>query len=68
MQEVAFWVKRAPAGGYTARALGQAIFTEADTLEALRTMVRDAVGCHVDEGERPPVVHLLGAATGMVGG
>lgn len=42
----------------TARALGHAIFTEAETLEELRTMVRDAVRCHFDEGQGPRVIRL----------
>jgi hypothetical protein len=32
MSEVIFVVEEAPEGGYTARALGVSIFTEADTL------------------------------------
>ena len=51
-------VEEDPAGGYTARALDQAIFTEADTLEELKSMTRDAVRCHFDEAERPPVIRL----------
>ena len=47
MSEIIFQVEEAPEGGYTARALGHAIFTEADTLEDLRAMVRDAVGAFV---------------------
>ena len=57
-QEVIFTVEEAPEGGYTARALGHSIFTQAETLEALRTMVRDAVACHFDEGKKPHVIRL----------
>jgi hypothetical protein len=56
--EIIFAVEDAPEGGYVARALGAAIFTEADTMEALREAVRDAVRCHFDEGERPRVIRL----------
>lgn len=56
--ELVFAVEEAPEGGYTARALGEAIFTQADDLEQLRSMVRDAVLCHFDEDERPRVVRL----------
>ena len=43
-------------GGYTARALGFDIFTEADSIEELRTMAKDAVACHFDDpGERPQI-------------
>jgi hypothetical protein len=56
--ELVFSVEDAPEGGYVARALGEAIFTEADNLDELRAQVRDAVACHFDEDERPKVVRL----------
>jgi hypothetical protein len=46
MSELMFLVEDAPEGGYTARALGESIFTEADTLDELRENIRDAVKCH----------------------
>lgn len=58
MNEIIFQVDEAPEGGYSARALGHAIFTEAETLDDLRTMVRDAVRCHFDEGHGPRVIRL----------
>lgn len=56
--ELVFVVEEAPEGGYVARAVGESIVTEADDLDALRDMVRDAVACHFDEDERPKVVRL----------
>jgi hypothetical protein len=58
MDEIIFVVTEAPEGGFTARALGEAIFTEADDVPALRERVRDAVRCHFDEGKAPRVVRL----------
>jgi hypothetical protein len=58
MNEIIFQIDEAPEGGYTARALGHAIFTEADTLDALRANVRDAVRCHFDEGQGPRLIRL----------
>ena len=58
MDELIFLVEDAPEGGYTARALGVSIFTEADGLEVLREQVRDAVRCHFDEGQGPKVIRL----------
>ncbi|HEY0081066.1 MAG TPA: hypothetical protein VGB73_20850 [Pyrinomonadaceae bacterium] len=58
MDELIFLVEDAPEGGYTARALGESIFTEADDLDSLRAQVRDAVRCHFDEGEGPRVIRL----------
>ena len=54
MSELIFLVEAAPEGGFTARALGESIFTEAETLEELREMVRDAVNLHYDESESKP--------------
>jgi len=56
--EVVFLVEEAPEGGYTAKALGYSIFTEADNWEELRESVRDAVNCHFDKGETPHVIRL----------
>jgi hypothetical protein len=56
--ELIFLVEEAPEGGYVARALGVAIFTEGDTLDDVRANVRDAVRCHFDEGKRPRVIRL----------
>jgi predicted RNase H-like HicB family nuclease len=58
MSELIFLVEEAPEGGYTARALGEAIFTEAETLEDLRTNVREAVRCHFEDGDAPRIIRL----------
>ena len=58
MNEIVFVVEQAPEGGLTARALGESIFTEADTEAELRVAVRDAVHCHFDEGKSPRVIRL----------
>jgi hypothetical protein len=58
MNEVIFVIEDAPEGGYTARALGESIFTEADNMEKLHERIRDAVRCHFDEGKAPKVIRL----------
>ena len=58
MSEIVFLVEEAAEGGLSARALGESIFTEADTMEQLREQVRDAVRCHFDDGQRPAVIRL----------
>ncbi len=58
MSELIFLVEEAPEGGYTARAGGQSIFTEADTLDGLRGNTREAVECHYDAGQAPNVLRL----------
>jgi len=60
MDELIFLVEEAPEGGYTARALGVSIFTEADTIPDLQRQIRDAVHVHYDEAERPKIVRLRG--------
>ncbi|MEP0814135.1 MAG: 2-oxoisovalerate dehydrogenase [bacterium] len=54
MTEIVFMVEEDPDGGYSACAVGQAIFTQADSLEELHEMVRDAVKCHFDEDDGMP--------------
>jgi hypothetical protein len=56
--EIIFSVQDSPGGGYEARALGHAIFTQAGTMEELKTMVRDAVRCHFDANTTPSVIRL----------
>ena len=58
MNEVIFLVEEAPEGGYTARALGVSIFTDADSLTELQAQVRDAVRCHFEAGKAPKVIRL----------
>lgn len=58
MSEIVFAVEAAPEGGFIARALGHSIFTEAETEQELRELVRDAVRCHFDQGKGPAVIRL----------
>jgi 2-C-methyl-D-erythritol 4-phosphate cytidylyltransferase len=58
MQEIVFLVEHASEGGYTARALGESIFTEADSLAQLHVVVSDAVRCHFDEDKLPKLIRL----------
>ena len=58
MNEIIFLVEEAPEGGYTARALGESIFTEANSVSKLKTMIKDAVICHFDKNKYPKIVRL----------
>lgn len=59
MTEIVFVVEEDSEGGYTARALGESIFTQADDMPALREMVRDAVRCHFPDAiARPKMIRL----------
>ena len=57
-KELIFLVEDSPEGGYEAKALGESIFTEADSLEELKLNIREAIQCHFDEGKAPAVVRL----------
>ena len=52
-KEIIFLVEEDAEGGFTARALGHGIFTEADNLKELKARIQDAVRCHFDELEKP---------------
>jgi len=58
MNEIVFLVEEAPEGGFTARALGESIFAEADSMHALHEAVRDAVHCHFEDSATPQVIRL----------
>jgi hypothetical protein len=58
LPEVIFLVEDAPEGGFTARALEEPIFTEANDLDDLHDNVRDAVHCHFEEGKVPKIIRL----------
>ncbi len=51
MNEIIFLVEEALEGGYTAKALGESIFTEGDTMEEIKANIKEAVECHFDEGK-----------------
>ncbi|MCC6569685.1 MAG: 2-oxoisovalerate dehydrogenase [Anaerolineales bacterium] len=48
MNEITFIVEEAPEGGFTAHALGESIFTEADTWEGLKEAAKEAVRAHFE--------------------
>lgn len=58
MTEIIFLVEEDPEGGYSAQALGESIFTQAEDLIDLRMMVRDAVQCHFEDDKRPKLIRL----------
>ena len=56
--EIIFVVKDSPEGGFEASALGHSIYTEADSLDELRGMIKDVVSCHFDQDKSPYVIRL----------
>jgi len=59
MRELIFEVTEDLEGGYVASALGVGIHTQAETVDELKEMVRDAVACYFDEeDEKPSLIRL----------
>jgi hypothetical protein len=58
--EIVFLVQESPKGGFEARALRHAIFTQADSMDELKAMLRDAVACHFSEETKPQVIRIDG--------
>ncbi len=59
MTEIIFVVEEAPEGGYQAKALSHAIFTEGEDLDDLKQNIKEALHCHFEDvAERPKIVRL----------
>ncbi len=59
MTEIIFLVENDLEGGLCAKALGHSIFTEAETMAALKRNIIDALKCHFDsEAEIPRIIRL----------
>jgi len=53
-----FLGKESGKGGYEARVLGHSIFTEGDSVDDLKSKIRDAVRCHFEKKELPKIIRL----------
>ncbi len=58
MIELVFEVTQEADGGFTAEALGEGIFTEADSWDALRANVREAVAAYFFDRPAPDSLRL----------
>ncbi|MDB5288474.1 MAG: hypothetical protein JWR05_3423 [Mucilaginibacter sp.] len=58
MTEIFFLVEEALEGGYVAKAIGESIFTEADSMDELKNNIREAVQCHFDNENIPKIIRL----------
>ena len=59
IKEIIFMVEEDPEGGYNAKALYYPIFTEGESLEELKTNIKDAIKCHFDKEEDIPRIIRL---------
>jgi hypothetical protein len=57
MNEIIFMIEEDPEGGFNAEALGHSIFTEAETVQELKTNILEAIKCHFDS-ELPKIIRL----------
>lgn len=57
-KEIIFLVEDSNEGGYETKALGHAIFTEAESLDELKANIKEAVKCHFEENEMPSIIRL----------
>jgi len=58
MNEIIFLVEEDIEGGYVAKALGESIITQGETLEELKKNIKDAVNCHFEENQKPKIIRL----------
>ena len=58
VNEVIFIVNESVDGGYEAKAIGHAIFTQCDEYLELSEALRDAVSCHFDEENMPSFIRI----------
>jgi predicted RNase H-like HicB family nuclease len=58
MSEIIFEVTEAPEGGFTAEALGESIFTQAETWDELKANVKEAVQAFYFDATPPRSIRL----------
>ena len=56
--ELVFIIEEAEKGGYIAKAVGESIFTDGETITELKNNIKEAVMCHFDDGKTPKFVRL----------
>ena len=49
MKQILFLIEEAIEGGYNARAIGESIFTQGETLDEVELNILNAIHCHFDE-------------------
>jgi predicted RNase H-like HicB family nuclease len=57
--ELIFEARESLEGGYWARAIGEDVFTDAQTIPELRANIRDAIRCHFDTGMEPKIIRMI---------
>ena len=58
-KEIIFVVENDFEGGYFAKSLEHSIHTQAETIDELKIMIKDALDCHFDNDyEKPSMIRL----------
>lgn len=57
--EIHFLVEESAEGGYEAKAVGYSIYTEAESIDALKLAIIDAVNCHFEDANKKPTLIRL---------
>lgn len=57
MTEIIFIVEESPEGGFEARALGESIFTDGESMDELKNNIKEAIKCHFEK-DSPKIVRL----------
>jgi predicted RNase H-like HicB family nuclease len=57
-KELIFLVEEDSESGFVAKALGESIFTQADTVAELKTMIKDAILCYFEVENMPKIIRL----------
>lgn len=56
--ELIFLVEEDSESGFVAKALGESIFTQADTVAELKIMIKDSILCHFEMENMPKIIRL----------
>jgi predicted RNase H-like HicB family nuclease len=60
MKEITFLIEESNESGYSARALGYSIFTEAETIQELKENIKEVIICHFEDAEtRPKLAQII---------
>jgi predicted RNase H-like HicB family nuclease len=55
-KEIIFMIEESIDGGYEAKALGESIYTQAETYEEIKEKIKEAVLCHFEENDKPAFI------------
>jgi hypothetical protein len=58
MTQLIFLYRKQKKCGYSARALGESVFTQAETIKELKAQISDAILCHFGKNKLPKSVRL----------